>query len=189
MSKAPMYKAIKKSSHWISLTSLLILMATGLPSALSTNLDKTEAIKIKADYMAFNLETGKNTYKGNVSITQGSIELTGDKVIILRSNDKVSDINVTGSPARYIQDENTKNIVRAMSQQIHYSSQNSRLVLTKKASLEQADHTVESERITYDTAKKMIIAGSTSTGKNPKKNGAQQRVNITLTPQKDMQEK
>ena len=139
--------------------------------------------------MAFDLETGKNVYQGNVSIKQGSIELTGDKVTILRSNDKVSDINVTGNPARYLQDENTDNIVRAMSQKIHYSAQQSRLTLIDNASLEQSDHTVESQRIVYDTAKKIIIAGKTSVNNDAGKSDAEQRVNITLTPKKTQADK
>ena len=104
-----------------------------LPSALSTTLNNAAAIKIKADYMAFDLETGRNLYEGNVSIVQGSIEIKGDKVTILRSNNKVSDIDVSGNPARYLQDENTENIVRAISQQIHYSAQSNRLVLTDES--------------------------------------------------------
>ena len=52
-----------------------------------------------------------------------------------------------------------------------------------RASLEQSDHTVESERIIYDTAKKIIIAGKV----NAEKNDSEQRVNITLTPKKNIQ--
>lgn len=180
-----MYKVTKNAQHLISSTGPAVLIATilimsGLPSALSATLNKAAAINIKADYMVFDLETGRNLYEGNVSIVQGSIELTGDKVTILRSNNKVSDIKVTGNPARYLQDENTENIVRAMSQQIHYSAQSNRLILTDEASLEQLDHTVKSQRIIYDTAKKIIIAGKTGSEKNASK----QRVNITLTPPK-----
>jgi lipopolysaccharide export system protein LptA len=205
MSKALMYKVTKNAQHRVSLRISLIgpailigaiLMVLASPSVLSvasntTSANKAAVIKIKADYMAFDLETGRNLYEGNVSIVQGNIELTGDKVTILRSNNKVSDIEVTGNPARYLQDENTENIVRAVSQQIHYSAQNNRLVLTDEASLKQSNHTVESQRIVYDTAKKMIIAGKTpaekGVEKDAEKSASKQRVNITLTPKKDNQ--
>ena len=204
-----MYKVTKNAQHRVSLRISLIgpailigaiLVVSASPSVLSvasntTSANKAAVIKIKADYMAFDLETGRNLYEGNVSIVQGNIELTGDKVTILRSNNKVSDIKVTGNPARYLQDENTENIVRAVSQQIHYSAQSNRLVLTDEASLEQSNHTVESQRIVYDTAKKMIIAGKTpaekgvekDAEKNGDKSASKQRVNITLTPKKDNQ--
>jgi lipopolysaccharide export system protein LptA len=184
-----MSKATKKGQYLISsglyLTGFVMLMVSGIQYAISA----TSEIKIKADYMAFDLETGKNFYKGNVNIVQGSIELTGDKVTILRSNNKVTDIEVRGNPARYLQDENTENIVRAISQQIHYSAQKNRLLLVDKASLEQSDHTVESQRIIYDTEKKVILAGRANQGKNTGKNDSEQRVNITLTPKKDKQER
>lgn len=180
-----MYKVTKKNQQPFFVTAFALILALSATSTLSAT-SKTAEIKVKADYMAFDLETGRNIYEGNVSITQGSIELTGDKVTILRSNDKVSDIDVSGKPARYIQDENTQNIVRAMSQKIHYSAQQSRLTLIDEASLEQSDHTVESQRIVYDTSKKIIIAGNDSSDKNgSKQNNTKQRVNITLTPKKD----
>jgi lipopolysaccharide export system protein LptA len=193
-----MYKAINKTQNLVSLASLVMLMVSGMSSALSatsntasastTSASPASEIKIKADYMAFDLETGKNLYEGNVSIVQGSIELTGDKVTILRSNNKVSEIEVTGNPAHYLQDENTENIVRAISQQIHYSAQKNRLVLIDNASLEQSDHTVKSQRIVYDTEKKMIIAGQAGDEKSTEENnGSKQRVDITLTPKKDSQ--
>jgi len=181
-----MYKITKKRQHpFLSAGLALLILSASLhaSSATKTPTNAAAEIRIQADYMVFDLETGNNVYKGNVRIVQGSIELTGDEVTILRSNDKVRDIDVTGNPARYLQDENTVNIVRAVSQQIHYSAQQNRLVLINEASLEQADHTVESQRIVYDTAKKIVIAGNDS----DKKSGSKQRVNITLTPKKDKQ--
>ena len=55
--------------------------------------------------------------------------------------------------------------------------------MTVNANLKQPDHQVSSQKIVYDTEKKIVIAGDkseTSTGSDNK-----QRVNITLTPKKD----
>lgn len=144
--------------------------------------ETTDEVRIRADYMKFDLETGDSIYEGNVSIVQGGIRLTGDKVVIRREQKEpreISDIEITGNPARYQQDENTDNRVDAVSHHMKYSTSESRLVMSENARLEQSGHTVESQRIIYDTENKVIIAG---TGDSEKTSG--DRVNITLTPKK-----
>lgn len=179
-----MYKKINRRSLALWLVFITLTLA-GQLSANSASTTTTSEIRIKADHMVYDTKTGSNTYEGNVSIVQGSIELTGDTVTILRPNDQISDIKVTGTPARYIQDANTDNIVHAVSHRIHYSTRQNRLTLIDEASLEQADHTVKSQRIVYDTVKKVIIAGNDE----PKDTDSKQRVNITLTPKKDTQKR
>lgn len=161
--------------------AILVCLLNGflLNEVMAENGDE---IQIRADYMKFDLESGSSTYEGNVSIVQGGIRLTGEKVVISRDQNnasEISDIEVAGNPARYQQDENTANKVNAASQHMKYSTRESRLVMTDNARLEQSDHIVESQHIVYDTDKKVIIAGKEGSEKAPG-----ERVNITLTPKK-----
>ncbi len=144
----------------------------------------SDEVQIQADSMKLDLETGDSTYRGNVSIIQGAITLTGEKVIITRKNNEIHNIRVEGNPARYLQDENTDNKVYASSQYMKYIAQKNRLILTGDAVLEQANQNVESQRIVYDTQNKVIIAGKHS---SPEHSG--DRVNITLTPKKNASSK
>lgn len=166
----------------LTLLSLLVSLVN-VWFAEEVSAETVDEIQIRADYMKFDLETGESLYRGNVSIVQGTIKLTGEEVIIRREQkgaNEISDIVVSGNPARYLQDENSNNIVRAVSQHMKYSSRENRLVMTDNARLEQSDQTVESQRIIYDTANKAIIAGK---NRNQKDTG--NRVNITLTPKKN----
>lgn len=163
------------------ITTLMLLALLYMQPAFS--ITENEEVKIQADYMKFDLETGNSTYSGNVSIIQGTIKLTGENVVITRNNNEIHDIKVDGNPAHYLQDENTDNKIHAISQHMKYTAQTHRLVLTVNASLEQSSQTVTSQRIVYDTQNKVIIAGK---NKSAEKTGqGDGRVNIILTPKKD----
>ena len=153
---------------------ILLHAATGVAATGKTE----ETIQIRADHMKFDMESGSSTYLGNVQITQGSIQLYGEKVIIQRKQDEIQHINIDGKPARYIQDDNTENKIYATSQHMQYLAEQERLVMTIDARLEQPNHTIESQRIVYDTKNKVVLAGQ-----NNNQQGG--RVNITLTPKKD----
>ena len=157
----------------------LLLMLSHASTGLTANGEIAENIQVQADYMKLNIETGSSTYSGNVKISQGTIKLSGEEVVILRKNDEIQQINIDGQPARFMQDEHTKNKIHASSQHMQYFASKNRLVMTVDAHLEQPDHTIESQRIVYDTKNKIVIAGKNNQGQQ----GG--RVNITLTPKKD----
>lgn len=166
----------------------LLVMLTHIPVTFAADTDTDTSsinaykdIQIRADHMKFDLETGSSIYQGAVKIVQGGIELSGDKVIIQLENDKIKQINVDGQPAQYIQDELTDNKIHATSQHMEYLATQNRLVMMIDARLEQPNHTIESQRIVYDTKNKVVIAGNDQ-DKQSQEGG---RVNITLTPKKD----
>jgi len=145
--------------------------------------ENNEKIYIDADYMQLNIETGYSVYTGNVNIKQGELVLTGDKVTIKQTKEEVERITVTGKPAHYNHITDKGENIQAESEQMVYTASQNKLVMTVNAKLKQPDHQVSSQKIVYDTEKKIVIAGDkseTSTGSDSK-----QRVNITLTPKKD----
>ena len=161
------------SRHWLILALMIYA-----PAGLTVTSESGEDVHVQANYMKFDMETGSSTYKGDVKISQGSIKLNGDKVIIQRQQDKIQQINIDGQPAQYLQDEDSINKIHATSQHMQYLAGQHRLVMTVDARLQQPEHTIESQRIVYDTKNKTVIAGN-------KKSQQGGRVNITLTPKKD----
>jgi len=144
--------------------------------------DQTEKLFIDADYMQLDINTGKSVYRGNVKISHGELMLTGDKVTLEQSKDKVERITVIGKPVHYNHvTENGENI-QAESERMVYIASQHKLIMTINAKLLQPDHQVSSQIITYDTKNKIVIAGDKSSGGS--KTGEKQRVNITLTPKK-----
>lgn len=164
-------------------------LLTGLLFFIQTNSWATEVVEkihINADHMQLNMKTGFSVYTGNVKISQGELKLTGDKVTLQQSNEEVERITVTGKPAHYNHvTENGENI-QAESEHMVYTANQNKLVMTVNAKLKQPGHQVSSQKIVYDTEKKIVIAGDKK-GSSTADDGSStsQRVNITLTPKKE----
>ena len=135
--------------------------------------------------MRLNIESGYSVYTGSVKITQGELKLTGDKVTIQQSNDEVERITVTGKPAHYNHVTEKGENIQAESEHMVYTASQNKLVMTVNAKLKQPGHQVSSQKIVYDTEKKIVIAGDKK-GSSAADEGSDQnqRVNITLTPKK-----
>lgn len=151
------------------------------PIALAADADLGNDIQIRANYMRFDTTSGNSTYEGDVKISQGSLLLSGDKIVIRRKQDEIQDIIIDGKPAQFIQDEHSENKIVARSQHMKYLAKKNRLIMTIDAHLEQPDHIINSQRIVYDTKNKIVIAGDS----NDKQTTQGGRVNIILTPKKD----
>ncbi len=143
-----------------------------------------EEVLISADHMLLNIVYCNIVYTGNVKVSQGQMVLTGNKITVQQVDNVVEKITVLGKPARYNHVTIDGEIITAESEQMVYKAVDNELILTINAKLEQPDHKVSSQKIIYDTEKRIIVAGdknkqnTTDTGSN------NNRVNITLTPKK-----
>jgi lipopolysaccharide export system protein LptA len=153
-----------------------LLLLNTLSSAWAV--ETPEKIFITADYMKMNIETGNSTYTGHVKITQGKLILTGETVTLEQDKEELERLIVTGKPARYNHLTETGETIEAESEHMVYTASKNTLVMTTNAHLKQPDHQLSSQKIVYDTEKKIVIAG----GNNQSPGNANQRVNITLTP-------
>jgi len=162
------------------LIALLLLCCQ--PNVWAANAE--EEVLISADHMHLNIESGNSVYTGNVKVSQGQVVLTGNKITVQQVDNVVEKITVLGKPARYNHVTEDGETITAESEQMVYKAFDNELVLTINAKLEQPDHKVSSQKIIYDTEKRIIVAGdknkqdTTDTGIN------KNRVNITLTPKK-----
>lgn len=143
-----------------------------------------EKIFIDADYMQLNINTGKSVYSGNVKISQGELVLIGDEVTLEQSKDLVERMTVIGKPARYNHVTEKGESIEAESERMVYIASQHKLIMTINAKLKQPDHQVSSQKITYDTQNKIVIAGDKKDMSPGTKVDEKQRVNITLTPKK-----
>jgi len=151
--------------------------------------EAVEKIFINADHMVLNIESGDSVYTGNVKISQGELVLTGDKVTLESSDNEMERMTVIGKPARYNHVTEKGETIEAESEHMVYIASENKLVMTINAKLKQPDHKVSSQKITYDTQKKIVIAGDKSKPSfNDTDTDPKQRVNITLTPKKATEE-
>jgi len=158
----------------IFVTSTLIILCVVSFHVMALTDDSSKPINIQADSAEINDATGVSTYRGNVVITQGSTQLTGDLVILETANKKVQKIIAEGNLSTFKQTTDDGRKVNAEAKKMVYSITGNKIVLTNNAKLTEAGNTFASDKITFYTDKEIVSAGSSS---------GNDRVNITVFPE------
>ena len=159
-------------TYLIVYAALSALLYNSIVIALTD--DSSKPINIEADSAEINDATGISTYKGNVKITQGSMLLTGDVVILETVNKKVKKIIAEGKLSTFKQKTDDGRLINAEAEKMVYSITGNKIVLTNNAKLTEAGNTFASDSITFFTDKEIVKAGSTT---------GDDRVNITVFPE------
>lgn len=136
--------------------------------------DASKPLNINADSAEINDASGISIYRGNVEITQGSMHLTGDKVILETHENQVKRLTSEGNLSTFKQTNDDGKTIHAVAKKMVYTISKHEIVLTNSAKLTEACNTFESDRIVFDTEKEIVNAGSSS-GSN--------RVSITVFPE------
>jgi len=154
---------------------ICIVMAIAPGSARALQSDSKQPIDLTADRAELDDLRGISTYTGKVKLTQGSILLTGD-IMIVESSDGVTEmITTTGKPAHFQQrPDNKPDDIVATAKRIKYDPTTNKMFLDGKAVIVQGNQKFRGEHIVYDMMADKIKAraasGSESGG----------RVHITL---------
>ena len=142
-----------------------LLLAAASSSLLALPDDRRQAIEIEAREAVREEASGLTVYQGNVTISQGTIEIRADKVSVFTSGNKVGRILAEGRPARYQQQpEVDSGLVVAQGNAIEYNVETDIILLTGNASLEQQEATLTGERIEYDLRREVIRAKGSDSG-------------------------
>jgi lipopolysaccharide export system protein LptA len=152
------------------------LLCLPLPAwALST--DRNEPINIEADSATLHEKSGNSTYRGNVQLRQGTLQLHGDTMTVQMRDDRIEKIELTGNPATYVQrPDNSADDQHAEAGRIEYYASDNRMILLQNARIWQSGKDeFSSDRIVFNLADNTVNAGGGS--------GAD-RVRITLQPRK-----
>ncbi|GAB3476273.1 lipopolysaccharide transport periplasmic protein LptA [Marinomonas epiphytica] len=148
----------------------LTSLATALPS------DTEQPLEIQADEASFNQTTGEAIYKGNVLITQGTIEIEAEylKISTNPQTQKFNKLKAKGSPAKFSQQiDEAGNMVISQGDNIDYSTLEAKLEISGNGYLNRIDNKVSADYILYMVNSGAFQANKTDTG----------RVSMTLQPQ------
>jgi len=166
----------------ISLALLFpVLSLISLPCA-ALKADREQNIRIQADAAVVDDKQGLSTYTGNVTVDQGTLHITADKVQIHRDRNEV--VKVVASTAdksdrlahyQQLPDENEA-LVEADAKEITWFVKEERLHLEGNARFRQtADTSFAGETIQYDARKGIVDARSA---------GDDDRVETTFKPKR-----
>lgn len=166
---------------------LVLLLPLLLPMAVhALSSDSKQPLLIESDDMVFDENKGETVYNGNVKATQGSLEVTGDKMIVSQPKGEPSQMIMVGKPARLKQSPDGGGADNhGLGDRLDYFPDSGILVLNgnamtwQGATPENSEHTVKSDHIEYDTKNAIYKAGT------PK--SAHHRVHVRVLP-KDAKE-
>lgn len=155
------------------------LMAVGLYCllphiALALPQDSEQPVTISADRTEFDNNRQQHTLSGHVSIKQGSMHISADRIVLQLKDGEIAEINGKGKPLRYSITDSDGQPLEASAQQIVYNPIKATLSLLGGASLNRADRQLNGERIDYNIKSARVSASG----------NAKKRVTITILPEK-----
>ncbi|MBK5931637.1 lipopolysaccharide transport periplasmic protein LptA [Halochromatium salexigens] len=156
---------------------MLWLMLWAATPAWALEDDQYQPMYIEADAAEFDEKQSTSLYIGNVEVTQGSLRIQADEMLVHHASDRrIEKIIAIGQPVHYRQrldddpDEVTGHALR-----MEYEAEREELTLIDEAVLIQAQDRFASDRIVYNRITERVTAGTSAQGR--------ERVKIRLEPE------
>ncbi|MEY2697144.1 MAG: hypothetical protein RL333_1282 [Pseudomonadota bacterium] len=163
-----------------------LTLFTPMASALTS--DSKQPMLIESDDMIYDEGKGETVYTGNVKATQGSLEVTGEKMIINQQKGESDQMIMFGKPARLKQTPDGGGPDNhGLGDRADYFPDSGILILNGNAmtwegpSPETSEHTVKSDHIEYDTKNSIYKAGTPKSAKH--------RVHVRVLPKESKEPK
>lgn len=163
----------RRTDSLLAATLFAGLLAGSAP-ALALTEDSQQPIQVTADNARFDEKSGEASYRGNVHIQQGTLEVNGDTLTLkVDSKGALSTARTFGKPARYQQKTDpAKGLVTAEAGEIQFDNTSGVITLIGNALLKQDGASFSGPRIVYSTVRKQIEASG----------NASQRVQLIFPP-------
>jgi lipopolysaccharide export system protein LptA len=160
-----------KISNLSLLASLLVVSSCAF--ALST--DAEQPVYIDSDSQQLDLKSNQVTFIGNVKLTQGSINIHADKIIVTRNpkNGSIDEIQGFGQLATFSQKTDDGKRLYGEANKLNYKMAKDQLTMTDNALLSQDDSVIRSSKIRYKISAQTLIADGNK----------EQRVSTVFQPQ------
>lgn len=141
-----MYKLRPAVKEFIALA--FTLGALGTAHALPS--DRDQPVNIEADSAELSQQAGQTIYRGHVKLSQGSLKITADEIVISVSEGTLKTLVATGQQATLSQlIDPEKPIVAATANTINYDIAAESLLLEGNANIEHGESRVEGNRLEY----------------------------------------
>lgn len=137
------------------------MLAASLP-ALAVTGDTDQPIHIESDTQSLDMQGNVVTFTGNVVMTQGTIKINADKVVVTRPGGVQGKeiIDGYGNPATFYQMQDNGKPVKGRATHMHYELAKDLVILTGNAYLEQLDSNITGDQITYLVKEQKMQASS-----------------------------
>ena len=163
-------------------TSLaLFALLCCVQQALAENADRNKPINLDADQVTVDDGRHISTFTGNVRLSQGTLLITGDKIIVEQTVDGFKKMTAFGQTADFRQkQEGLDSYVEGHGERIEYDSARELVDIYGQASIKRGQDEVQGKHITYNIGTEIFkVEGDSS----PASEGEpSQRVRAVLQP-------
>ena len=159
--------------QWLMALLLIPVVAQALPD------DRQQPINISSDTADLDTKEGISVYRGDVVVTQGTTQITGDIVTVYTSGREVSQVIAVGEQRlAYYEEQQSEDLgtVKAWGETIRYDVNEGQIELIKEARLTQKGDIFTGEKIDYNLTQQTVNARGAS------EQGAGGRVQMVLQP-------
>ncbi len=119
--------------------------------ALAEAADRDKPIELEADTVTVNDAKKTSTYSGNVILTQGTLVIRADKLIVREDKEGFQHSTSTGNPTTFRQKREGKNeYMEGSAQRIEYDGRMDKVQLYTKAWVKRGEDIVYGDYISYD---------------------------------------
>jgi len=159
--------------------AIFYLVLTGLwfsSTANALDSDKNAPVTINADTTNIDFRTGKRTLTGNVEITQGTLVIKANKVVLIYKGDEIDTATAYGKPVRFKQlPEGQKEMVHGEGKTLQLKQAKDLVTLKDNAKITQGTNTITGKVIYYNTkTSKMTVKGQSSARQKTTASGKQE---------------
>lgn len=162
---------------------LTLALLCSLP-AMAEKADRDQPIELEADTVTVNDAKKTSVYTGNVILTQGTLIIRGDKLIVREDNQGFQHGTSYGNPTTFKQKvEDKDEYIQGSAQRIEYDQRMDKVQLYTKAWVKRGDDIVHGDYIMYDAAAEYSeVIGGGSQAATPATPGG--RVRAIIQPKK-----
>lgn len=156
---------------------LAVLILGFAAAATALEEDQYQPMYIEADAAELDEKQATSLYLGNVDVTQGSMHILADEVLVHHREDRrVRKIIAVGKPVRYRQRvDDDPDEVEGRALRMEYEADRDELTLIDEAVLIQGEDRFASDRIIFNRGTNRVTAGTSAQGR--------ERVKIRLEPE------
>ncbi|WP_439645860.1 lipopolysaccharide transport periplasmic protein LptA [Methylobacillus glycogenes] len=165
---------------------MLLGMLSGLMPGLvhAEKADREKPIELEADSVQVNDAKKTSTYVGNVILTQGTLIIKGDKLVVREDKEGFQHSTSYGNPTTFKQKRDGKNeYMEGSGQRIEYDGRMDKVQLFTKAWVKRGEDIVHGDYIMYDANAEYaeVISGGSQSATPATPNG---RVRAVIQPKK-----
>lgn len=170
MSQADQYRQISPAwEAWILPAAIMMCGLLVTWAAQAEKADRDKPIELEADTVTVNDAKKTSIYTGNVILTQGTLLIKGDKLVVREDKEGFQHSTSFGSPTTFRQKRDGKDeYMEGGGQRIEYDGRMDKVQLFTKAWVKRGEDVVRGDYISYDANAEYaeVIGGAASSVAN-----------------------